>query len=53
VTALAGGPPEIGPGDTIVVPHSPPEGLPSNSARKLPEILMRAAEIAGSPVILP
>jgi len=53
VTALAGGPPEIGPGDTIVVPRTPPEGLASKSARKLPGILMRAAEIAGAPVILP
>jgi len=53
VTALAGGPPEIGPGDTIVVPRTPPEALPSKSARKLPGILMRAAEIAGAPVILP
>ena len=53
VTALAGGPPEIGPGDTIVVPRTPPKGLPSKSARELPGILMRAAEIAGAPVILP
>lgn len=53
VTALAGGPPEIGPGDTIVVPRTPPRGLPPNIARKLPGILMRAAEIAGAPVILP
>jgi protein involved in polysaccharide export with SLBB domain len=53
VTALAGGPPEIGPGDTIVVPRTPPPGLPSDSARKLPEILRRAAEIAGAPVVLP
>jgi polysaccharide export outer membrane protein len=53
VTALTGGPPEIGPGDTIVVPRSPPRGLPSKSARKLPGILMRAAELSGAPVILP
>jgi polysaccharide biosynthesis/export protein len=53
VAALAGGPPEIGPGDMIVVPRSPPKGLPSKSARKLPGILMRAAEIAGAPAILP
>jgi polysaccharide export outer membrane protein len=53
VTALTGGPPEIGPGDTIVVPRSPPTDLPSKSSRELPGILMRAAEIAGSPVILP
>lgn len=53
VTALAGGPPEIGPGDTIVVPRTPPGGLPAISSRKLPGILMRAAEIAGAPVILP
>lgn len=53
VTALTGGPPEIGPGDTIVVPRPPPRDLPPISARKLPGILMRAAEIAGAPVILP
>jgi hypothetical protein len=53
VTPLAGGPPEIGPGDTIVVPRTPPRGLPSKSARELPGILIRAAEIAGAPVILP
>ena len=53
VTALAGGPPEIGPGDTIVVPRTPPPGLPPDSSRKLPEILRRAAEIAGTPVVLP
>jgi len=53
VTALAGGPPEIGPGDTIVVPRTPPKALPSKSARKLPGFLMRAAEIAGAPVVLP
>lgn len=53
VTALTGGPPEIGPGDTIVVPRLLPKDLPSKSARKLPGILFRAMEIAGAPVILP
>ncbi len=53
VTALAGGPPEIGPGDTIVVPRAPPRGLPPDIARKLPGILVRASEVAGAPVILP
>jgi len=53
VTALAEGPPAIGPGDTIVVPRHPPPGLPSEIARELPGLLMRAAEIAGMPVTLP
>jgi len=53
VTALAGGPPAVGPGDTIVVPRSLPGGLPREFIRKLPGILMRASEIAGTPVTLP
>jgi hypothetical protein len=53
VTALAGGPPAVGPGDTIVVPRLPPGNLPAAAARELPGVLMRAAEIAGTPVILP
>jgi len=53
VTALTGGPPAVGPGDTIVVPRQPPPGLPAKVTRELPGILMRAAEIAGEPVILP
>jgi len=53
VTALTGGPPAVGPGDTIVVPRQPPPGLPAKTARELPGILMRAAEIAGVPVALP
>jgi hypothetical protein len=53
VTALAGGPPAVGPGDTIVVPRLPPGNLPAAIARELPGILMRAAEIAGTAVILP
>jgi polysaccharide export outer membrane protein len=53
VTAMTGGPPAVGPGDTIVVPKALPPGLPKKFARKLPGILMRAAEIAGAPVLLP
>ena len=53
VTALTGGPPAVGPGDTIVVPRHPPKGIPDKIARELPGILIRAAEIAGEPVILP
>jgi len=53
VTALAEGPPAVGPGDTIVVPRHPPPGLPSEIAREIPGLLMRAAEIAGAPVTLP
>ena len=53
VTALTGGPPAVGPGDTIVVPRQPSPGYPAKVARELPGILMRAAEIAGEPVILP
>ena len=53
VTALAGTTPAVGPGDTIVVPRPPPQGLPPSAARELPGILMRAAEIAAEPVILP
>ncbi len=53
VTALAGGPPAVAPGDTIVVPRSLPPGLPETFARKLPGLLMRATQIAGAPVILP
>lgn len=53
VTALARSLPEIGPGDTVVVPRSPRPGLPRRTARRVPKILMRAAEIAGVPVVLP
>src|SRR5512139_2920491 len=53
VTALSGGPPAVGPGDTIVVPRLPPGDLPAQIARDLPGTLMRATEIAGTPVILP
>ena len=53
VTALAEGPPSVGPGDTIIVPRHLPPGLPSKIARELPGLLMRAAEIAGTPVTLP
>lgn len=53
VTALTGSTPAVGPGDTIVVPRPLPRGLPSKTAREIPGILMRAAEIAGEPVILP
>jgi polysaccharide export outer membrane protein len=53
VTALTRSLPEIGPGDTIVVPRPPPPGLPGKIARRIPPLLMRAAEIAGAPVVLP
>ena len=53
VTALTGSTPAVGPGDTIVVPRPLPRGLPSKTAREIPGILMRAAEIAGGPVTLP
>lgn len=53
VTALTGGPPPIGAGDTIVVPRKAPPGLPSKAARRLHLLLMRASEIAGEPVVLP
>ena len=53
VTALTGNAPDVGPGDTIVVPRRPNPGLPPSAARELPGILMRAAEIAGAPVTLP
>lgn len=53
VTALAGTAPAVGPGDTVVVPRRPPPGLPEQVLRELPRILMRAAEIAGAPVVLP
>jgi hypothetical protein len=53
VTALTGATPAVGPGDTIVVSRRPPPGLPKSVARELPGILMRAAEIAGTPVIVP
>jgi protein involved in polysaccharide export with SLBB domain len=53
MTALAGSTPTVGPGDTIVVLRPPPKGLPPKISRELPAILMRAAEIAGKPVILP
>jgi protein involved in polysaccharide export with SLBB domain len=53
VTALASGPPAVGPGDTIVVPRSFQRGLPGKFARELARILMRASEIAGAPVFLP
>lgn len=53
VTALTRSIPEIGPGDTIVVPRPPLPGLPRKVARRIPRLLMRAAEIAGAPVVLP
>jgi protein involved in polysaccharide export with SLBB domain len=53
VTALASGPPAIGPGDTIVVPRSPAPGLPSKTARSVHKVLIRASEIADAPVVLP
>ena len=53
VTALAGGPPVVGSGDTVVVPRSLPQALPGDVARGVTRILVRAAEIAGAPVILP
>ena len=52
VTALATGPPAIGPGDTIVVPRPPAPGLPSKTARRVHNVLMRASEIAGAPAVL-
>jgi len=53
VTALTGGPPPVDAGDTVVVPHKPPPGLPSRFRRGLARILVRASEIAGAPVVLP
>ena len=53
VTALVDSLPRIGPGDTIVVPRPPLPGLPRKIARRIPGVLMRAAEIAGTPVVLP
>lgn len=53
VTALARSLPAIGPGDTIVVPRPALPGLPRGTARRIPKLLMRAAEIAGAPVVLP
>ncbi len=53
VTALAGSLPGIDPGDAIVVPRHPPDGLPRKTARRIPPLLMRAAEITGMPVLLP
>ena len=52
VTALVDSLPKIGPGDTIVVPRPPLPGLPRKTARRIPGIMMRAAEIAGAPVVL-
>jgi hypothetical protein len=53
VTALTRAVPAIGPGDTIVVPRPPLPGLPRGTARRIPKLLMRAAEIAGAAVVLP
>ncbi len=53
VTALARSIPEIGPGDAIVVPRPTLPGLPRRTARRVPGVLMRAAEITGTPVVLP
>jgi hypothetical protein len=53
VTALTGSVPAVGTGDTIVVLRRPNPGLPPSAARELPGILMRAAEIADTPVTLP
>jgi len=53
VTALAGGYPAVDSGDTIVVPRPAPSGIPSKVAREIPGLVMRAAEIAVVPVVLP
>ncbi|MEW6719708.1 MAG: SLBB domain-containing protein [Thermodesulfobacteriota bacterium] len=53
VTALVSGAPAIGPGDTIVVPRRLPRALPRKIVRRVPTILMRAAEISGAPALLP
>jgi protein involved in polysaccharide export with SLBB domain len=53
VTALAGGPPAVSAGDTIVVSRALPGTFPVRLRRELPAITLRAAEIVGAPVLLP